>query len=279
MTKLLGHLGIGIGWRPELALFIDRNTTIGFVEVIAETLDPWNTIPQAIRNLRERGVVVIPHGIGLSLGSAEPLQPRRVEALAKLAEAFDAPFVSEHIAFVRANGIEAGHLLPVPRTRASLEVLAENIQRAKNVLPVPLVLENIATVFDWPNAEMDEAEFLTNVLDESDTLLLLDVANIHANAQNHHWNPIEFLDRIPLQRLAYVHIAGGQEHDGLYHDTHIHAVCSSVYDLLEEVCARVDVPGVLLERDDNFPPNEELAFELHAIARSVDLGEQRRSRS
>ncbi len=270
------QLGLGVGWRPELALAIDRRPDLGFVEVIAEDLDPSGPLPAPIRRLRERGVAVVPHGITLSLGGAEPPGPHRLEALGRLAERLGAPLVSEHLAFVRAGEIESGHLLPLPRTRAALEVVIENVRRAREALPVPLALENIASLFEWPGAEMSEADFLAEVLQRADVLLLLDIENVYANARNHHHDPAAFLDRLPLHRLAYVHVAGGVERAGLYHDTHCHPVPAPVLDLLEELAARVPVPGTMLERDGDFPSDAEFHAELDALALAVKRGTARR---
>jgi uncharacterized protein (UPF0276 family) len=165
----------------------------------------------------------VPHGIGLSLGGAERPQPARLAHLAAVARSVDAPLVSEHIAFVRADGREAGHLLPVPRTREALEILSENVAIAQAALPVPLALE-----------------------------------------------------RFPLERIAYVHVGGGVRRDGVYHDTHAHPVVPGVLHLVEELCAITDPPGVLLERDDDFPPAGELVAEIAAIAAAVRWGAERR---
>ncbi|MCI0464474.1 MAG: DUF692 domain-containing protein [Gemmataceae bacterium] len=270
------QLGLGVGWRPELALTIDRRPDLGFVEVIAEDLDPAGPLPAPIRRLRERGVTVVPHGITLSLGGAEPPEPGRLEALGRLAERLGSPLLSEHLAFVRAGGIESGHLLPLPRTRAALEVVVENVRRAREALPVPLALENVASLFEWPHAELSEADFLAEVLERADVLLLLDIENVYANARNHHHDPAAFLDRLPLHRLAYVHVAGGVDRAGLYHDTHCHPVPEPVLELLEELAARVPVPGTMLERDGDFPPDAELHAELDTLARAVKRGTARR---
>lgn len=267
MTRAdLPRLGLGIGWRPEIALAIERRQDLGFIEVVAEDLDPHGPIPAPIERLRRRGVAVVLHGVTLSLGGAEPLDRARLDALARLAERLDAPLVSEHIAFVRGGGRETGHLLPLPRTREAVELVVANIREARAALPVPLALENIATLFEWPNPEMDEAAFLTEVLERADALLLLDIENVYANARNHGYDPHEFLTRIPLERLAYVHVAGGVEREGLYHDTHTHDIPAAVLDLLSELAARNEVPGVLLERDGRFPPDARLNAELDAIA-------------
>jgi uncharacterized protein (UPF0276 family) len=274
----LPTLGLGIGWRPALALAIERRPQLGFIEIVAENIDADRPIPPPIAALQRRGTTVIPHGISLSLGGAEPLDLARVAALDILAQKVSAPFVSEHIAFVRADAIEAGHLLPVSRTRAALEVLVENIQRAKEFLSVPLALENISTLFDWPDSQMGEGEFVTEVLERTDTLLLLDIANVYANARNLGGDPIALLARLPLHRLAYVHMGGGVERDGVYHDTHAAAVPAGAIALLEELCARAEPPGVMLERDDDFPSDTELQVELDAIAAAVERGRNSRER-
>ena len=263
-----GHLGTGLGWRPEIGVVVQRLEP-DFVEVIAENLDREN-IPEPIRDLRSGGVPVLPHAVSLSLGGSEHPAPGTLAGLAAVAEALDAPLISDHVAFVRAGGLEAGHLLPVPRTRDALGVLIGNVRRAQEQLPVPLALENIAALLAWPDAELTEEQFLNELVERTGCLLIVDVANLYANAHNIGTDPQRFLDSIPLERVAYAHIAGGVWRDGLYHDTHAHPVLPEVLDLLAQVCTRAAPPGVLLERDDNFPPDTELADELARIRRVLD---------
>jgi len=269
-------LGLGIGWRPELALAIDRRADLGFVEVIAEDFDSPAPMPAPIEQLRQRGVTVVPHGVALSLGGAERPDPKRLAALARLAEKVGAPLVTEHLAFVRGGGIETGHLLPLPRNRETLDIVVANVLEAQAALPVPLGLENIATLVEWPDDEMSDADFLAEVLERTDSVLLLDVENVYANARNHGFEPERFFDRIPLERIAYVHMAGGIEQRGLYHDTHTYPVPLPVLDLLEELCSRVAVPGVMLERDGRYPPELELNADLDAIQAAIQRGAARR---
>jgi uncharacterized protein (UPF0276 family) len=257
-------LGVGIGWREELAGFIARRQGLGFVEVVAEGVHADRPLPAGLEELQRR-LPVIPHGVKLSLGGAEEPDPARVAHLVAVAEWLGSPLVSEHVAFVRAGGLEAGHLLPVPRTWEALEVLVANVRLAQADLPVPLALEHVAALLEWPAPELDEASFLTELLHRTEALLLLDVANLYANARNHGSDPLAFLDALPLERIAYLHAAGGVERDGLYHDTHAHPTPAAVLELVSEVCARRDPPGVLLERDDAYPPEAELAAELDAI--------------
>jgi uncharacterized protein (UPF0276 family) len=265
--------GLGIGWRPELALAIRRRAEagrLGFVEVVAEDVDP-RRVPPAIDDLRSLGLAVVPHGVSLSLGGAEPLDRDRVKRLAELADRLAAPLVSEHICFVRAGGVESGHLLPLPRTRGALAVLVDNVRAACDLLPVPLALENIATLVDWPGAELTEAEFLAAALDRTGCPLLLDVANVWANARNRGTPAADLVAGLPLEQVAYAHVAGGaDEVDGLYHDTHSRRTPAGVLDLLRAVCRRHRPPGVMLERDDRFPAEAELNDELDAIAEAAE---------
>jgi hypothetical protein len=261
--------GVGIGWRPEIAGFVAALPGLRFAEVVAESVHAHGDLPVGLGELLDRGVTVVPHGVKLSLGGAEPVEPARVEHLAAVAERLGAPLVSEHIAFVRAGGVEAGHLLPIPRSREAVDAVVANVKRTQASLGVPLALEPIAALFDWPDDELDEASFLTEILDRTGALLLLDIANVYANALNRGTDPVALLDRLPLERIAYVHVAGGAEHDGVYHDTHTDAVPRPVLDLVGELCARHRPPALMLERDGEYPPASSLREELDAIAKAA----------
>jgi uncharacterized protein (UPF0276 family) len=258
--------GVGIGWRPEIAGFVAGLPALRFVEVVAESLPHAGPPPPALAELRARGVTVVPHGVRLSLGGAEPVDPHRLEHFAAAAEMLDAPLVSEHIAFVRAGGVEAGHLLPLPRSREAVDAVVANARRLREAVSVPIALEPIAAVFDWPDDELSEADFITEILERSDALLLLDVANVYANARNRGTDPVELLDRLPLERIAYCHVAGGDDQDGIYHDTHTAATPQPVLDLIGELVNRSRPPALMLERDGDYPPAAELTAELSAIA-------------
>ncbi|MGW6712042.1 DUF692 domain-containing protein [Streptomyces globisporus] len=265
------ELGTGIGWRPEIAADVESLSGIDWVEAVAENLCA-DHLPDSLVRLRERGVTVVPHGVALGLGGADRPDPDRLAGLAARAELLGAPLVTEHIAFVRAGGpltasprLEAGHLLPVPRTRDALDVLCENVRIAQDSLPVPLALENIAALITWPDEELTEGQFLAELVERTGVRLLIDVANLHTNHVNLGQDPAKALDELPVEAIAYVHVAGGVEKNGVWHDTHAHPVSEPVLEVLAELRSRVDPPGVLLERDDAFPPGAELAGELDAI--------------
>ncbi len=264
----MAELGIGIGWRQELDLSIARLPGVDWVEVVAENLHASH-LPETLLALRSRGMPVLPHAVSLSLGSAEPLDTARVEHLAEITRALDAPLASDHVCFVRAGGLDSGHLMPLPRTREALDVLVANVRQAMSIISTEFALENIAALLEWPDAELTEEQFLTELTERTGCRLIIDVANLYANARNLGTDPAAFLDGIPWERLAYVHMAGGVERDGVYHDTHAHPVLPEVLDLLAELRRRTDPPGVLLERDDDYPPDSELAAELASLLAAV----------
>ncbi|MFE5038808.1 DUF692 domain-containing protein [Streptomyces sp. NPDC056683] len=273
----LERLGTGIGWRPEIADAVERMPGVDWVEVVAENTCPGH-LPESLRRLRERGVTVVPHGVSLGLGGADRPDEDRLTALAERVAALGSPLVTEHIAFVRAGGertaspvLEAGHLLPVPRTRDALDVLCENVRIAQAALPVPLAVENIAAIVSWPE-EMTEGQFLYDLADRTGVRLLIDVANLHTNHVNRGEDPAKALAELPVEAIAYVHVAGGFERDGVWHDSHAHPVPPAVLDILTGLASRVTPPGVLLERDENFPEPAELERELAAIRAAVAAG-------
>ncbi|MBZ3915830.1 DUF692 family protein [Streptomyces acidiscabies] len=274
-----------MGWRPEIADAIERMPGVDWVEAVAENLCPGH-LPESLQRLRARGVTVVPHGVSLGLGGAERPDAGRLAALAERVEALGSPLVTEHIAFVRAGGaltataaLEAGHLLPVPKTRDALDVLCENIRIAQDALPVPLAVENIAALLAWPGEEMTEGQFLYDLVDRTGVRLLIDVANLHTNHVNRGEDPSHALAELPVEAIAYVHVAGGLEKDGVWHDTHAHPVPPVVLSLLTDLTSRTAPAGVLLERDDNFPDPAELTGELEAIREAVSRGALARTRT
>lgn len=257
------ELGIGIGWRHEIDVTVEE-MDVDFVEFIAEDVRP-SRLPDSLRTIREDGKPALPHAVSLSLGSAQRPKADRVAHLARVAEAVDAPLVSDHAAFVTAGGWDAGHILPLPRTRDALDVLVANVREVQAQLPVPLALENVAALLEWPDAELSESAFLAELVERTHCLLILDIANLYANAQNLGTDPLAFLTEVPLEHVAYVHVGGGVWQEGFYHDTHAHPVVPEVLDLLGELAKLASPRGVLLERDDRYPSDDELAAELTAI--------------
>lgn len=263
-SPLVG-LGVGAGWRPAIAEELLRQTRDGmrFSEVVAENISPQR-LPDQLADARRAGATVVPHGVTLGLAGGARPDHARIDHLADLAVALDAPLVSEHVAFVRAGRppagtdalhedvLEAGHLVPAARTPDALAVLVDNVRAAQARLPVPLALENIAATLAWPESSMDEPEFLTALTAATGCFFLLDVANLHASCSALGGDPHELLDRMPLDHVAYLHVAGGfTDPAGVYWDTHAHDMSDDVLTLLTHVVELLgpDGPPVLLERD------------------------------
>jgi len=154
-----------------------------------------------------------------------------------------------------------------------VEVLVENVKLAKRTVPVPFAVENVAALLQWPGATWSEPEFVRRVVEGADCGLLLDVSNLYANARNFGGDALVALSAFPLERVKYLHVAGGVQRGRLYHDTHAHPLPLEVVALVKRVRALGCQAGVLLERDDRYPPEEELDAELQALAEaSVGAG-------
>ncbi|WP_207840998.1 multinuclear nonheme iron-dependent oxidase [Williamsia soli] len=259
--------GSTIAWRPaisEMLVGLADAGSLTFTEVVAENMTPGR-LPSGVEELRTRGVVVIPHGVGLGLAGADLPDPERLTHLARLARELESPLVSEHIAFVRAaespdvmhgDVLEAGHLLPPPRTGQALDVLCDNISRAQDVLGVPLALENVAALIGWPEDEFDEPDYLTEIVRRTGVRLVLDVANLYASAVARGSDPVADLCRFPLAHAAYVHTAGGRFREGMYIDTHGDPMIDDVGSMLTAFVAHcreggLPLPGIMLERDSD----------------------------
>jgi uncharacterized protein (UPF0276 family) len=266
----LPSAAVGLGFRPEIAAdLLGSPECVDFVEVVAEACF---ASPAARREAVAVSRVwpVVPHGVKLSLGSAEGIDLDRARRLGALARELRATVVTEHVAFVRAGGREIGHLTQVPFTRESVRVVAKNVAALRRELPdVPLLLENTAWTFRWPGDELDEPTFFAEIVERTGCDLLLDLGNLYANARNANLYPAAVLAAYPLDRVGMVHIAGGVLDEGFYFDTHAHPVPDAVLELLGELAARVGPVPVVLERDDAFPPFDDLVAEVARARRAI----------
>jgi uncharacterized protein (UPF0276 family) len=276
---------VGLGWRSELAAGIfaalDR---IDVLEVIAENhLKDSRHHRQALKFLA-RQVPVHVHGISLGMAGAEEVDIRRLDGFARLINDVEPEAWSEHLAFVRAGGVEIGHLAAPPRTVASVAAAARNLCKAAGVVGSMPLMENIATLIEPPCSTMKEQSWTGDIVSASGCGLLLDLHNLHANATNFGFDPLRFLAEIPLDRVGCIHIAGGCWIDALdvskryWLDDHLHDVVDSVYDLLSEVAARAPQPlTVILERDGAYPPMQMLLAELDRARAALAAGRRRQS--
>lgn len=263
MVSHLPVLGVGLGFREPFRgeLFLNQRQ-VDFLEITADHYLVAPAEKERELELLAAHFPLIPHGLNLSLGSAEGIDPAYLDRLAALVQRLDPPWWSEHIAFTRAGGVEIGHLSPLPFTREAVEVLCRNITAVRRRIDVPLILENITYTLTMPGAEMTEVEFLSEVLERTDCGLLLDITNLYTNAVNHDYDLPGFLKGLPWERVVQLHFVGGNWHDGMLIDSHSQATPPEVWALMEAVAARAPVKGIVLERDENLPLFGELLAEL-----------------
>tara|TARA_B100000609_G_scaffold194068_1_gene186189 strand:+ start:10306 stop:11235 length:930 start_codon:yes stop_codon:yes gene_type:complete len=262
-------LGVGLGYRAPFRsdLFLHQEK-VDFLEITAEHYLKATAEKRHELALLKEHFTLIPHALNLSLGSAEGVDQQYIDTLAALIEEVNPPWWSEHICFTRAGGVDIGHLSPLPFSQQALDILCRNIEKVQKTIKRPLILENITYAMPIPGGELDEAHFLRQLLQASDCGLLLDVTNLHTNATNHEYNPIDFLEALPKDRVVQLHFVGGIWQHGVLLDTHSQPTPPEVWDLMDEVLRRFPIKGAILERDEDIPAFSELTEEL-ARARAI----------
>lgn len=267
-------LGVGLGYREELhdGILAHRDD-IGWLEIVTDRYlsDPRQ---QLLRTLRE-SFVLVAHGLEMSIGSYAPLDTGYLDAVAAVADAVDAPWVSDHLCFTREAGVELHELAPVLRTPERAKAVAARAQQVQERLGRPFLLENISYYVDFPS-EMSEPEFIGAVLDHCDCGLLLDLNNLAGNAANHGFDPGAYLDALPVDRVVQVHLAGNtpQPGDGRPSpDRHNGPVAQEVFALLERLERRHHVKAAMVERDQDFPADfRELTGDLDRTRAALAAG-------
>ena len=267
---------VGLGWRGELAAGILSNLAqIDVLEVIADDYYRASRASMDALCSLARQVPVSLHGVGMGLASTIPAEPRRLQAMARLMKTVQAESWSEHLSFVRAGGVEIGHLAAPPRTPKSVAGAVANIALASRIVGSAPLMENIATLVEPPASTLDEAQWLAQIIEGAQVPLLLDLHNLYANAVNSGQDPQAMLLRLPLARVGAVHLSGGHwidEPEGTGRrllDDHLHDVPAEVFALLTVLARHAPQPlTVILERDGNYPSFEHVLGQL-ALARAA----------
>ena len=256
-------LGVGLGFRDQFLsdLFLHQGK-VDFLEIIADHYLAAPPCKMKELALLADNFTLIPHGLNLSLGSAEGVDAEYLQRLARLINYLNPPWWSEHISFTRAGGIDIGHLSPLPFTEEALDVLCRNIAAVRTQINAPLILENITYMVNLPGAQMSEAEFICRLLDQTDCGLLLDITNLHINAVNHGYCAEQFLAAIPAERIVQLHFIGGHQHNGILIDSHSRETPPAVWQLMSAVAARTQIKGAVLEWDENLPRFEKIVEQL-----------------
>jgi uncharacterized protein (UPF0276 family) len=260
--------GVGLGLRHELArpILDTCPPEIAWLEIHPENyIGRGGTFASLLAEARERYPIVT-HGLTQCVGSPDPLDLGYIAQLRALLRAQGACWHSEHLAWGNLGGRFLHDLLPMPFTRASVRRAAETVRALRDRLELDVAIEN-ASYYGHPGEpEMEEIDFVLEVLEAADAKLLLDVNNVWVNARNHGFDAHAYVSRIPRERVVQLHVAGHfVRPDGLIIDTHAEPVCEGVYELLEHTLAHVgDVP-ILLERDGNYPALPVVLAELRRL--------------
>jgi uncharacterized protein (UPF0276 family) len=263
---------IGIGYRHPLHDWtVDHLECFDVFEVV---VDHYMTGGPAFRDSLGSLLCKVPvnaHGIGLSLGSVEPLDYDYVEKIAEITSLIGATRFSEHVAFTRSGGIDLANLLPLPKTKETLDFLVDRLKEVCRIMPVPVSLENITYLIDYNYGEMTDAEFLIRLCEQTDTTLLLDLQNLYTNGLNHQFDPADFLKALPDGIVKAVHMAGGREMEHVEIDTHSDPVRDEVLALLKLMRSTQSPETIILERDGRLDEPEEMLVDIDNIRAQYDL--------
>ena len=264
--------GFGLGLRkPHYADFIDGQVPVDFVEVISENFMVDGGQPRRIlREVRDLYPVAL-HGVSMSIGSADGLDPDYLARLRTLIGEIDPLFVSDHLCWTRIEGFNSHDLLPLPYTAEALDVVCANVSRAQDYVGRAMLVENPSSYIAFDGADMSEWEFLNALCRRTGCGLLLDVNNIFVSAQNHGFDALAYIDGVPAERVRQVHLAGHTVGEAMLIDTHDQPVCASVWDLYARLMPMLGPVATMIERDDDIPPLADLLAELD-VARGIAGG-------
>lgn len=254
--------GFGLGLRrTHYRDFLESAVPVDFVEVISENYMVEGGKPlRILRQVRERHPVIL-HGVSMSVGSAHGVDPDYLARLRRLADAIEPLWVSDHLCWTRTSAHNSHDLLPLPLTREALEVVCDNVDRAQEALGRAMLFENPSSYLTFPEDEMPEWEFLSEMSQRTGCYLLLDVNNVFVSARNHGFAARDYLAGIPAERVRQIHLAGHTPGPILI-DTHDRPVCDEVWALFSEAIATLGDVAVMIERDDLIPPLADLLAEL-----------------
>jgi uncharacterized protein (UPF0276 family) len=265
--------GCGIGLRKEhFDTVLGERPEVPFFEVITENFLVDGGRPLEVLDRIRRDYPIALHGVSMSLGSAEPLDPGYLRRLKALVGRVEPSVVSDHLCWTGVGGHNSHDLLPLPRTEEAARATARKIRRAQEALGRRILIENISSYVEFEASAMSEAEFLKAIVEEADCGILLDVNNLYVNARNHGVDAVQFLDRLPAGRVGQMHLAGHEDHGELVIDTHDHPVADAVWALYRSAVERFGAVPTLIEWDAKIPPFEvvlEEAGRAEALQRTV----------
>ena len=262
-------LGFGLGLRPDhYEQVLNDRPAIDWLEVISENymIDGGKPLHYLDR-IRELYPMVM-HGVSMSIGSTAPLNLDYLADLKQLIERIEPEWVSDHLCWTGVDELNLHDLMPLPYTGEAIDHVVARVGQVQDFLGRQILLENVSSYVTYHASKISEWEFLSAIAKRADCLILLDINNIYVSSQNHNFDPLEYLDGVPADRIQQFHLAGHSYQDQLIIDTHDHPICDPVWSLYQQAVERFGPVATMIERDDNIPPLEELLAELD-IARQL----------
>jgi uncharacterized protein (UPF0276 family) len=253
------ELGVGIGLRvPHYNHILTKKPTCDWFEIISENYmcdggRPLHILDQILEQYK-----VVQHGVSMYIGSTDRLNREYLRRLKNLVKRTKTPFLSDHLCWGSVDGTYSHDLLPMPYTFAAAKLAAGRIREARDFLEVPVCVENVSSYAEFHASEMTEWEFLREVVEGADCGILLDVNNIYVSSRNHNFNPDEYIENIPHDRVGQIHIAGHTRYEKYVLDTHDHPVLDPVWKLYQRAITLCGPTSTLLEWDAHIPSFDEV---------------------
>ena len=256
-------LGFGLGLRVDhYESILSEHPAVDWFEALTENyLVPGGKPLDYLTRIRARYPLAL-HGVSLSIGSTAPLDLEYLRQVKALAARIEPAWVSDHLCWTGVAGRNTHDLLPLPYTEEALDNIVARVRTVQDLLGRRILLENVSSYVAFRDSRLTEWEFLREVAERADCLLLLDVNNIYVSAVNHEFDARTYLEAIPAERVQQIHLAGHENHGSYLVDTHDHPVPDPVWELYQAAIARCGAVSTMIERDDHIPPLAELIAEL-----------------
>ena len=270
----LPYLGYGLGLRKEhYETVLSEQPEVDWFEIISENymVDGGKAIYYLDR-IRDLYPMVM-HGVSMSIGSTEPLNRDYLKKLKILINRVEPEWFSDHLCWTGVEGINLHDLMPLPYTEEAIQHVVDRISQVQDFMGRQMLLENVSSYVSYGESQISEWEFLSEIAQRADCLLLLDINNIYVSAFNHNFDPLTYLNAIPENHVCQFHLAGHTQQNDIIIDTHDQPISDPVFDLYRSAVQRFGRVSTMIERDDNIPPLNVLLDEL-AQLRSISTENQ-----
>lgn len=262
--RKLPYLGFGLGLRPEHyeEVLEQAPSSIDWFEILTENyLIPGGKPLYYLDKIRQNYPIVM-HGVSMSIGSTDAFDYEYLKEVKALVERVEPKWISDHLCWTGVNGLNMHDLLPLPYTLETIEHLVSRINEVQDYLGRQILIENVSSYLTYHESDMTEWEFLTEIAKRADCFLLFDVNNIYVSAVNHNFNALDYINAMPAERIAQIHLAGHSNYGDYIIDTHDAPIIQPVWDLYAKTIERFGEVSTMIERDDNIPPLSDLLSEL-----------------